>query len=359
MDPKSWLKYFSIIVLILIMVLSMATYIIDPLYYYDYEASTKIINPRFSNAGLIKNYEYDTVIIGSSMVQNFNMDSFRDKMNLYPLKVTAGGLTTKEQISLYEMIEQEGKASTFIMSIDIHTMAKEGADNVAQKKFPSYLYNDTAFDDYNYLIGYEVWMRFLPVNLAFWMIDKANVTMSDNLEYYIDVDKIGDWSNDYSYSEEVVKEKYLSKIDATTSLMIPQIEDNISYNIEILAQSIVLESDKQYIFFFPPYSALFWFKAKEEDYFDLLMNGKKEFIQRFSGYENIRIIDMQDCCEIIDLDNYRDATHYNPVIQESIIDKIVDGSCDVKEENMDVKIEELEILIQEFEACNEWLQKNR
>jgi hypothetical protein len=89
------------------------------------------------------------------------------------------------------------------------------------------------------------------------------------------------------------------------------------------------------------------------------MNGKREFIQRFSGYENIRIIDMQDCCEIIDLDNYRDATHYNPVIQESIIDKIVDGSCDVKEENMDMKIEKLEMLIQEFEEANAWLKKNR
>jgi len=109
-----------------------------------------------------------------------------------------------------------------------------------------------------------------------------------------------------------------------------------------LDQSIEFKSDKQYIFFFPPYSALFWLKTKVEDYFNLLMNGKKEFIQRFNRYENIRIIDMQDCCEIIDLDNYRDATHYNPVIQELIIDKIVDGR-----------------LNQEFEIQNAWLQNNK
>jgi hypothetical protein len=129
-------------------------------------------------------------------------------MDLNPLKVTAGGLTSKEQISLYEMIEDEDKASTYIMSIDLHTLAKEGADNIAQKKFPSYLYNDSVFDD------------------------------------YINVDKIGDWSKDYTYSEEVVKDKHLSKIDATTSLVRSQIEDNISYNIEMLAQSIDIESDK-------------------------------------------------------------------------------------------------------------------
>ena len=33
-------------------------------------------------------------------------------------------------------------------------------------RFPDYLMDDNPWNDYRYLLGYETWMRFIPIDIA-------------------------------------------------------------------------------------------------------------------------------------------------------------------------------------------------
>lgn len=50
----------------------------------------------FVGGGLIENYDYDTLIVGSSMTQNFDMDVFRNELGVKPLHVGLGGIRISE-----------------------------------------------------------------------------------------------------------------------------------------------------------------------------------------------------------------------------------------------------------------------
>lgn len=72
--------------------------------------------------------------------------------------------------------------------------------------------------------------------------------------------------------------------------------------------------DIEYIFIMPPYSALYWYNAEKENYYEILMDFKKEVVEKLTSYSNVRIIDMHTTEEIIDLNHYKDITHYDMIL---------------------------------------------
>lgn len=85
-------------VLVLITLLSTVMYIIDPFFQFRVRDNTYLITGGFVCGGLIKNYDYDTLILGSSMTQNFDMDVFREEHGGKPLHVGIGGLEYEEEL---------------------------------------------------------------------------------------------------------------------------------------------------------------------------------------------------------------------------------------------------------------------
>ncbi len=66
----------------------------------------------------------------------------------------------------------------------------------------------------------------------------------------------------------------------------------------------------------------------------------------------VRVIDMQDLEYIIDLDHYKDLTHYDLYIQELMVDAIVSGEFDATPENIDEKIGRMLRFVEAFEEEN-------
>ena len=50
------------------------------------------------------------------------------------------------------------------------------------------------------------------------------------------------------------------------------------------------------------------------------------------------MIDMQEIPEITDLDHYMDLVHFDPEIQEMIVDAIQSRSCDITEADVNERI---------------------
>ena len=72
MKAKKWLITLFASVVSVLLVMALTVYIYDPYCYYRIPDDRLIVNNyRFLNAGIAKNADYDTVILGSSMTQNF------------------------------------------------------------------------------------------------------------------------------------------------------------------------------------------------------------------------------------------------------------------------------------------------
>ena len=114
LTAKSWLNSFLALLLAAILILSSAVYIIDPFYRFRYCSNSYFNNTaKFPGPGLVRNYEYDTLILGSSMTQNFDMDLFRQKLGGTPLHIGIGGMGLEELLAYVQLAETVGKCTDY------------------------------------------------------------------------------------------------------------------------------------------------------------------------------------------------------------------------------------------------------
>ena len=85
---KKWLLRLLALILAIVLLMCACAYLVDPYMQYRVRDNQYLLNSRLVTPGLIKNYDYDTVLIGSSMIQNTDMGLFRETLGGSPLKIT-------------------------------------------------------------------------------------------------------------------------------------------------------------------------------------------------------------------------------------------------------------------------------
>ena len=108
-----------VLLLALISLLCAVTYIVDPYFQYRVKDNSYMLNGYYVGPGLIRNYDYDTLIIGSSMTQNFDMDIFRENLGNSPLHIGLGAMNWTEIKEMLCFADSVGKATDYYVCVDL------------------------------------------------------------------------------------------------------------------------------------------------------------------------------------------------------------------------------------------------
>jgi len=357
LSPRRWIVFFIGVFLLLATLFSLAARYLDPFIQYGYDERKRFWgNSMYLNPGIARNYDYDTVIIGSSMAQNFDMAFFRGEIPSKPVKLVLPGISVNETALFYDLAIRTGKARNIFIVVDLPQFNREYAFGISSDRLPLYLYNDYIYDDFKYLWGYDIWFRFIPVNLAIDFLYRGGAVFPSRLEERLNIDKIGDWSQDYTFSKEAVIQNYKTGRFSTTRESAENMESRMIANIDTFLDHVfAAKRDCRIVFAFPPYSALYWYNVEREGFFDNYMNAKGYFIERCQG-TNVRVVDLQAIDEIADLDHYKDSTHYDTFIQAKLAKAIVTGAFDADGDSLKRRQGKLKELIYQFVSDNAgWL----
>jgi len=364
MDSRKWAISTVCLTLAALVIIAAIAFIIDPFMQYRVSDYKYFLKSRYVNAGIIKNYPYDTVVIGSSMMQNFNMQSFRDKLDCEPIKVTLGGISMSEILAMIDLINKQNKAGKMYMSTDLYLFNSTGATD--RMNIPYYLLDDCFANDYKYLLGYETWMRFIPVNIAINILILLGFDLPEKFIQSTEIDYLEYWNDDFTFGEEIVINYYLrfrnsAAVPDNDNDDVGDISDmNTMYSRMLLRFDEFLEtinSDKEYVFYFSPYSALFWYQAKRDGYFDIYQNVKIHMVNVLSEMNNVTVHDFQSMPLINDLSIYKDLRHYNAQVNEYMVDCFANGDYIVNAQTVSAGIDALREIVEQFEQDNsEWLR---
>ncbi len=349
LTAKSWLISFLALLLATLLILGSAAYIIDPFYRFRYSDNSYFNNTaRFPGPGLVRNYEYDTLILGSSMTQNFNMDQFRRELNADPLHIGIGGMGLDELLAYIQLAETVGKCSNYYICIDQYMLTR-----VDTFKTPDYLFQDHALAKLRYLLSYEVWFRYLPLDTALAALQVFQVPLPSKLQQSTSIDYLGNWEGDFPYGEETVIQNYLQDSYRVSAIEPDGLYTQMTKSIDRLFAG--LEGDpSRYHLFFPPYSALFWSNAQHEGYFDIYQDAKRYFLQQ-AEYYGVKVYDFQSADFISDLDLYRDMTHYGSMINVWMTECFAEDSYLLTEDNIEANIAKLRQIADTFSSTHNWL----
>ena len=139
-------KKFSLIVisgLLLVMLLTGITvYYIDPFFQYhkpnknmSYVLDTNSF--AYINPGIAKNFEYDTVITGSSMSRAIEPSYVNDVLGGKTVKLSMAEARGKDLSELFEVLEKQSNVKKIVMSLD--TFAYSVDKDYSTYTYPLYL----------------------------------------------------------------------------------------------------------------------------------------------------------------------------------------------------------------------------
>lgn len=306
--------------------------LIDPFFQYHKPLkgfSYTIDNQLSQNPGIADKFDYDSVILGSSMTVNFNPELFRETMGLTAVKLSYNGAYPKDIHNIMAIVQNShNQVKEVFLGIDIYTYkAKPG---ITASEIPQYLYDGSPWNDLPYLLNKDVLLDYILKNV-FTPHDSTPL----NEIYYT-------WNNSI-YSKEHV----LASYSAPGQFLPPLSEDIYADNIEESMNSYILpyiESmpETQFTVFFPPYSVLYWYTRFAEGSLEAEIFGEKQIIETLLSYPNVSVYYFQNIYSYItDLDNYTDYTHYTHEINDYMTHCFVDGTHQVTRENYEAVLNEM------------------
>lgn len=339
---KKWIISFFCGVLGVLTVLGLIAYVVDPFFQFRTKDNSYMLSGQFVSPGLLKTYDYDTLIIGSSMTQNFDMDMFREKLGVNPLHIGLGKITTNEELELLELAYAREEVERFYICGDMYMFTEEPV----KSKNPSYLVKDDLLSKCRYLLSYEVWARYIPIDIGFMILDKLGVALPQKFQESRSIDKLENWSLDYTFGEDIVLGNYAGGAYGVSKVDVENLYERMKEKIDIYVSALDFEKG-EYTFFFPPYSALYWHDTQMDGTFEAYMQAKKYLVQKLVEC-GAAVYDFQASDVITDLNNYKDITHYRPAVNDWMVECFANGKNMITVDDCDGYEAELERKLDEF-----------
>lgn len=331
-QSKRFVVLWLLTVLLVFAAVCAVVVLIDPYFHYHlpwFGLETVFFDERYQNPGLAKNAEYDSIIAGSSMSQNFDSKWFEDGFNTRAVNLSYKGATIENIQVAVEMAENEknGNLKYVFCNMDVRTM-QSPADEVFGD-LPTYMYNDTLILP-EYLLNAGI-------------LKKCQEVLESNREGTAQpLNLFQSWYEPEFFSQEGARcELDLPVTVEEVEQREPEITENNRAAVQKLTDLTKVYPDTVFYIFYSPYSLVAWYEYYYTEG-DLLNNLDllKYSMEKLLKCDNIRLFFPATYEMMTSFDEYRDATHYGRDISYRIYEEMRDGKNQLTEENYRDKMEE-------------------
>lgn len=353
MSAKKFVRNFIIFFLCICILLTGIVFIADPLFQYHKPWLTEtpyLYNSVYQAPGLARNTTYDSVLLGTSMTENFQTDWFDRELGWNTVKLTYSGARTSDiHAVLGEIFNSGNTVKNIFMNLDIYQLEVDYTTCYTER--PEYLYGTAVYDDFQYIFNKDV-------------IGQSLHQIFNAVRHY---NQAGNMSNAYSWSaqdgidvsaEAVLKDCEKERESFSENLLNANEEDyleNAKRNLENITYYIKEHPDTTFNFFFPPYSIMFWETCMLHGNYDLIFSALEQTMEELFRYPNVKVFYFQNCEKIItDLSLYRDSIHYNADVNRDIFDCFTDNKNQIYPETYKKELDKTRSLVSSFDYQKIW-----
>lgn len=344
MKAKSWNGFVVIGTVLILGLLAAVTALIDPFLHYHAPLSFleyPLKDERYQNDGIQRNYEYDALITGTSMTQNFKPSEMDALWQVTSVKTSYSGASYHElNESIRRVFSYQPDLKYVICSLD-GTLLNYSAGEDAYEDYPEYLYDKNPFNDVSYLLNKEV----VPKTLAVINYTRAGEKTPSRDEY-------SRWSHYKTYGKDAVMATMTDLPEIEEEVVLTQEDiDRITGNVtENFLATAKAHPDTEFFLFFPPYSICFWDALVQTKQLNVQLEAEKLAVECLVGAENVHVFSFADRTDIIaNLDNYTDSLHYGEWINSEILQIMHAGENELTEENYQAYYDQLKIMFEEYD----------
>ena len=337
---KKWCVWTVFSSLAILIIIAGVIAIVDPFFHYHKpleQLSYRLGNQSYINPGIVRQFEYDTLIAGTSMTENFKPSYFKEVLGANAVKVPYPGGRSKNMSIIIDMaLKSNPNLKTVYLGLDMSMMKYD--IEATRSPLPEYLYDTNFFNDINYLLNKDVLLERVAYNIVMTINGEASTTF-DEYSYWQDKHTISQYAvMDANWGIEMEDSTNMT-LDETLSLSYDNLRENILPLIEAYP-------DIKFVIFYPPYSILFWYR----NYADHELRILEHSIKALLPYENVELfLFLNESALVTNLYNYRDTRHYNADANMYMVDCFKNGTHRLTSENYEAELEQLSTLVNSFD----------
>ncbi len=337
LNAKLWILIYFVLVTGSLVFVAAQVIKVDPFFHY-HQPNTEsyyymLNNERSQNDGISKHFDYDALITGTSMTENFKTSEMDEIFGTTSIKVPYSGGSYKEiNDNLIVALQYNPNLKTIVRSLDTYKFIEDkDAMRPDLGEYPTYLYDDNIFNDVNYIFNRNViFDRVYPMILA-----------NDSDDFKGGITSFDDYSNWMQSFEGmfVINTVYPDVIKVHSpgeAIHLTDAEKNIVFgtvrqNITSLAEKY---PDVTFYYFFTPYSAIWWKSHVDNGTIYKQLEAEEIVIEQILAYDNIKLFSFNNLTDITtDINNYKDNIHYGEWINSLMLKYMYDGKCQLTYEN--------------------------
>lgn len=330
MKPKVWVIAFSVLIAVPLGFAGLWTYKVDPYFHYHKPDTEDYLytvdNERSQNDGISRNFDYQGLITGTSMTENFKASEAEALFGGTFIKVPFSGGSYKEINDNVEVALKHNKElKTVIRCLDMSffIMDKDWMRNDLGE-YPTYLYDENPFNDVEYLFN-----RGVLFSIVYPM------TRANDAEGFqggiTSFDSYANWMAYFTFGVNTLcpngpaRQHAGAPQQGLTDGERETILGSVEQNITSLAKQY---PDVDFYYFFPPYSGNYWQSIVDAGTFDKQIEAERLIIREILKVNNIRLFSFNNLTGItMDLNHYQDANHYAEWINSLMLKYMHDGKC--------------------------------
>lgn len=346
MDSKNWVKLVLGVCFSILCIIAALVIIVDPYFHFHapFDGISYIMEEEvYMNDGIVKNFDYDTVITGTSTSSPFSVALTNELFDVKAVKVSFSGEGFKRVgDNLRTAIAYQPNLKTVFWGIDTIWFSTD-ENWTAHGSYPEYLYDDDLLNDANYLFNGDV--------LLYKVFPQISRTLkgepAKSFEDYKHYDEPGRENALEIYERPEREEKEIEEAETR------ELFDNLERNFEENVCSIIEENpDITFYAFFPPYSICWWDQYHQYGWgvVERRIAMEKYAIEKLISYENVHMFSFTTNFEMIcDLDNYNDNVHYAEGTASRCLRWMKEGAYELTEDNYESYIQEVTDFMRDYD----------
>lgn len=289
---------------------------------------------RYYNDGFLRFFEYDSIILGTSMCNNFRTSMVENLFGVdVAIKINASGSYFNEtDVYLQKAFEHNPNIKLIVRSIDLDCLNidKDAVSQYAEEAY--YLKDNNIFNDVKYIFNKKSLLECSKTGHVDWDEYLSWRNRATGKEVVL--------GNFVSYPDSVPEQK---QMDDSTSR---QVLENVEQNIVAVMQE---HPDTEFYLFLTPYSICAWAEWIYSGELDVQIQTQRIAIEEILRCENVHLYSFcNDFDMVCNLDNYTDKKHYAEWANDDILNCMYQGNGRLTIDNYKDYLAEMEAFYTEF-----------
>lgn len=314
-QSKKWFKKCIVCLLGAILFVFALVYVFDPYFHFHKPfsfVSYRLYEERYTNDGISRHFDYNAMVTGTSMAQNFKTTEMDALFGTKAVKETFSGAGYQElSQNLQRALQRNPDLKTVIWTMDYNGFIRE-KDWTQYEGYPTYLYDDNPWNDVSYVFNKSILYHGVLPNVAKTLLRQKSTTMDE----YSSWDK----QTGLAYIMESYDrwEERAEMIEGLTEEERQMVTANIKENfVDMVSQY----PDTTFYIFYSPYSICYWDFLNQEGMMQMQFEAEQIATELLLSCPNVKLFNFFDQYDVItNTDYYRDKEHYSAEINTKILE---------------------------------------